>query len=83
MTSMFLTSPSGACQNYLDMEVSAVDTHATVRHGHVSHIQCNRTELCDEVSKCILVERLLISILLHGDKRITSIHNSHFGALQG
>ena len=34
MTSVFLTSPSGACHNYLDMEVAAVDTHARVRHGH-------------------------------------------------
>lgn len=50
--------PQGACHNYLDMEVSAVDTHARARHGHVSYIQCNRTELYDEVSKRILVERL-------------------------
>ena len=35
----------GAYHNYLDMEVSAVNTHATVRHGHVLYIQNNRTEL--------------------------------------
>ena len=58
MTSVYVISPSGACHNYLDMEVSTVDTHARVRHGHVAYTQYNRTELYDDVSKCILVERL-------------------------
>ena len=35
-----------SCHNYLDMEVSAVDTHARVRHGHVSYIQYNSALSC-------------------------------------
>ena len=82
MTSVYVTSPSGACHSYLDMEVSAVDTHARVLHGRVSYIQYDHTELYNEVFQCILVERLCISILQYGGKRITSLHNSHFRALQ-
>ena len=78
MTSVYVTSPSGACHNYLDMEVAAVDTHARVRHGHVSYIHYNRTELYDEVSKRILVN-FNFALSWH---RITSLHDSHFGALR-
>ena len=35
-----------------------MDKHAKVRHGHVSYIQYNRTEIYDEVLKSILVEKL-------------------------
>ena len=43
MTRLYVTSLSGASHNYLDMEVSDVDTHARVWHGRVSCIQYNLT----------------------------------------
>ena len=38
MRSVNVSSPSGACHNYLDIEASAVDTHAMIGRGRVSYV---------------------------------------------
>ena len=38
MRSVYVTSSSRACHNYLDIEVSAVDTYARFGRGRVSYV---------------------------------------------